>query len=134
MQILKKADGGYRIEKAGLTAGQPFALTIDYQRQSDALSAPGTPVAPQAAGSGSTPKVDILPWIVGGVGVLLLAAGSIGIFVWLRGSWKPITRRHHKARPKGLEENALFCHQCGQRAKPDDVFCRACGTRLRRKD
>jgi hypothetical protein len=30
------------------------------------------------------------------------------------------------------QEAGRYCHQCGNRAAPGDVFCRACGTELRR--
>jgi len=27
-------------------------------------------------------------------------------------------------------QSATFCHNCGQKSQPDDLFCRSCGTEL----
>jgi hypothetical protein len=28
------------------------------------------------------------------------------------------------------EQSQIYCHQCGKRAKPGDLFCRVCGSKL----
>ncbi len=127
----------YRMEAADLKAGSPFELTIDYQRQTDALSI--TSLSVQAA---STPGPDtpghvsmtgILPWVLAGIGLLLIIAGIVGFVVWQRGSQASKVVKRPKPRPQKEGENEfIYCSQCGKRAQPGDVFCRTCGTRLKR--
>jgi hypothetical protein len=126
----------YHVQKANLAAGEVFNLTIDYQRQSDDLTISSLPV--QAA---STPGMDtpgrvsmtgILPWLLAGIGVLLIVVGVVGFFAWQRGGQGSANRKKHIKRSTESEGELIYCHQCGKRAYPGDVFCRTCGTRLKR--
>jgi hypothetical protein len=79
----------------------------------------------------------LLPAILGGLGVLLIAGG--GLWYWQSGREKPESapqpRRRKKASPieeTGGEAQHIYCHQCGKRASNGDRFCRACGTQLRK--
>ena len=126
----------YQIQAANLAAGKVFTITIDYERTTDALSNSG-----QAVQAASTPGSDtpgraslqaFLPWVLAGIGVLLIAGGIIGFFAWQRGGQGAVKARRHVPARKESEDENIYCHECGKRAQPGDVFCRTCGTRLRR--
>jgi uncharacterized OB-fold protein len=75
----------------------------------------------------------ILPWVLVGIGLLLIGAGIVGFVTWQRGSQmtKAIKRQKPRQQKEG-EDEFIYCSQCGKRAQPGDVFCRTCGTRLKR--
>jgi zinc-ribbon domain len=127
----------YLMEAADLNAGTPFALTIDYQRQTDALSISSLPVHAASTPGPDTPghvsMTGILPWVLAGIGLLLIVAGIVGFFVWQRGGQVSRAVRLRKPKqPKEGDDAFIYCSQCGKRAQPGDVFCRTCGTRLKR--
>jgi hypothetical protein len=124
---------------ADLKAGTPFALTIDYQRQTDALSITSLPVQAASTPGPDTPghvsMTGILPWVLAGIGLLLIVAGIVGFIVWQRGgqATNAVKRQKPRHQIEG-EEEFIYCSQCGKRAQPGDVFCRTCGTRLKRDE
>lgn len=130
----------YNKQVGSLPAGQTFDLKIDYQKETDSLSAPNLSVQPSVPmpDMTTTPSnvMSVLPWVLGGVGLLLIVGG--GVWYWQSGREKespqPRRRRrstlHVENTPTG---NHLYCHQCGKRAASGDRFCRTCGTRLRVK-
>ena len=126
----------YRIQTANLAAGQSFALTIDYQRQTDDLSIASLPVQAASTPGPDTPgrvsMTGILPWVLAGIGMLLIVAGIVGFVAWQRGGQGSVAGRRHMPHRKESEDEFIYCHQCGKRAQPADVFCRTCGTRLKR--
>jgi hypothetical protein len=126
----------YHVQASNLASGQEFKLTIDYRRQTDTLRIASQPVQPVSIPGSDTPGrvslTDILPWVLAGIGALLIVAGIFGFFAWQRGgqgSTKKITSPRQKVE---IEDGFTYCHQCGKRAQPGDVFCRTCGTRLRK--
>ncbi len=133
----------YVIRAGSLEDGQAFTLTVSYQRQTDELSITSLPVQAVSTPGVETPgRVDmtsLLPWLLGGLGLILILAGVVGILVWQKGGRPGVRRPRHARRPEkrpkpeGSAEEAFYCHQCGNRAQPNDVFCRTCGTRLRRE-
>jgi hypothetical protein len=122
-----------------LSAGQTLNVTVDYDKQTDALNvSTGQPQPTGALGDstpGSYPVTTYLPWILGGLGVILITGGAL--YYWQSGHGQHPSRRRHapssSEREKGESTKAIYCHQCGQRARPNDRFCRACGTRLQRE-
>ena len=126
----------YHVQKNNLTAGQSYSLTIDYQRNTDDLSISSLPV--QAASTpgpetpGRTSMNDILPWLLAGLGLVLIAAGVIGYIIWQRGGAKRPIRKQKNQNSIISNDESIYCHQCGKRAQPGDIFCRTCGTRLKR--
>ena len=133
----------YNAMVGAVPAGTKFQLSLEYQKSNDTLSAPSLEVQPSTPISSSTPGRTpapniILAYLLGGLGVLLLVGG--GIWYWRAGWPSPATqlRRRHPPRVEQLAESeaddAVYCHQCGRRASPGDVFCRACGTKLRKED
>jgi hypothetical protein len=121
-----------------LPAGQTFDLKIDYQKDSESLSATSLQVQPSVPMPEitSTPSnvMSLLPWVLGGMGLLLIVGG--GVWYWQTGRERegPKPRRRRRSAPQ--VENTpvgkhIYCHQCGKRAASGDRFCRTCGARLR---
>lgn len=140
--VLKEDGFTYFTSSVGkVNAGQKIAVEMSYTKPDDELSAGPQPVQPaQALGEdtpGRTRFNDLLPWILGGIGLVLLVGGFS--WFWLsrnQASLAADVRRRHRAAParrseEVAETGAVYCHQCGRRAGPGDLFCRTCGARLR---
>ncbi len=128
----------YQRELGSFSAGQSFSLTIDYQKSNDDLSSQSLPIEPSGPLASSTSArsamLSVLPWVLGALGVLLLAGG--GFWYWRSGQGIVEVNRSPRSRHKPAAAPAdagaeVYCHQCGKRASPGDRFCRACGTELR---
>lgn len=123
-----------------LAVNQPYTLTIDYQKTTDTLSTTGLPVQPaqplNAATPGRVTVNGVLPWVLAGVGGVLIVAGVVGgLYMWKSNARNPgASRRHRPPSREEAESDLIHCHQCGKRAQPGDVFCRNCGTRLQKAD
>lgn len=128
----------FNVPLGNVDAGASFELNIQYQKNDDQLTQTSsfeqvTPVNP--ANPNVAPAFpQSLPWILGGLGLVLIGGG---IFWYLRGLQpaSPIPgRARHRGAPAETAPpgDAVFCHQCGKKAAAGDIFCRACGTRLRR--
>jgi hypothetical protein len=126
----------YRIQSANLAAGRTLSLTIDYQRNTNDLSISSLPVQAASTPGPDTPgrvsMTGVLPWVLAGIGALLIVAGIVGFVTWQRGGQGTKKGRKHKQHREESEDEFTYCHQCGKRAQPGDVFCRTCGTRLKR--
>lgn len=127
----------YRSESISLQAGETFSLTADYQKTSDDLSTTGLPVQPSQPLDDTTPgritMTGILPWILVGIGVILIAVAITYGFIYRKDGSTKVGRsrkRHTSIQKPILDKGETYCTQCGKRAYPGDVFCRTCGTRL----
>ncbi len=133
----------YTASLGSLQAGKEFQVDLSYSKPSDALSVElqDLPVEPSAPIDATTPgRVTLrssLPWVLGGLGLLLVGTGVWWYVQLGRTKSAPVpARRRRRAAPPEVEaadtqEGGVFCHQCGKRAGAGDRFCRACGTRLR---
>lgn len=121
-------------------AATPLAVELSYTKPDDQLTVGLQPVqaTPLSANTpGKTTPGNLLPWILGGVGLIMLVGGFS--WFWLtknREAEAGATRRRHRTQPERRvsavsSDAAVYCHQCGRRAGAGDVFCRTCGTRLR---
>ena len=116
-----------------LQKGQEFSLEVSYQKASDALSVSFLTVQPSAPVDETTAgRVSLntyLPWLLGVIGVAMIAGGA---FYYFRSSAQTsrAARRRHSANAE-KESVATYCAQCGTRARSGDRFCRTCGSRLR---
>lgn len=117
-----------------LEAGQEVPITVTYIKTSDRLGASNQPLETGAVDENTPGRVSLnnyYPYILGGLGVLLIAGGVI--YFWQSSQGKSVRSKRHRSREEGDGDEQVHCHQCGKRAQPGDRFCRACGTRLRRE-
>lgn len=146
----KENMGAGRLASDGLTyfssslgaveAGTPFTLNMQYTKSDDTLTSSNSmpvqavqPVTEQT--SGRQPFSSLLPYLLGGLGLILLA---LGLFWYLQSRRNPSLaraaarsggrKRHSTA---SYSEDSIYCHQCGKRAAEGDIFCRVCGTKLK---
>lgn len=133
-------DGGLnygRTSHNDVKIGNPITLELSYTKNDLVLSAnnaqPVGSAQPTLAPAAAQPAQPIpsVAVLLGLMGALLIGGGA-----W----WYSRARARSVGRPQakvnGLstssEEEAVFCHQCGQRAQPRDSFCRNCGAKLRK--
>ena len=119
-----------------LKNGEQFTLNLKYQKSSDRLVTssqglqPSTPVDQNTPGRVSL--TNYLPYILGGLGALLIVGGLV--YYWRSGRRqvnKPRRRQRADSNNAEAEGAEVYCPQCGTRAKPSDRFCRVCGARFR---
>lgn len=147
----------YNLLAGKVNAGTTFDLSMTYNKSDDSLTSPSQYQAAKAnqpvtgTTSGRVIVDQMLPWIIGGVGLLLIAAGLFWYYRSGRVDYgktsRGRTRHGHRnvavsaasvssAGSSGVgsatsaEDEIIFCTQCGKRAAPGDAFCRACGTKL----
>lgn len=138
--IQDQAGFSYDIIDVGeLEQGSTFDLSVRYEKESDALSVQSLQIQPSATitpGSSNLFSLDQLwVWLLIALGLILIGGGAYWYWRTGRQDSTPQYRRqrrgsstNHAGVPEG---KTIYCHQCGKRAKPGDIFCRTCGTRLR---
>ena len=118
---------------SNLEAGKTYQVDLSYSRISEASILPA--VSPQVAAAEPITQdtagrvtLDNLPYILGGVGVLLIV---LAIYYFWRSksvqAVKPRKRNQHTRE----EKTVIYCQECGARSNTDDRFCRVCGSKLR---
>lgn len=136
----------YNGSLGSVAASSQATVQLSYQKSSSDLSVQSLDVGPSAPINASTPGrqtvTDVLPWALGGLGILLIGFG--GWWYWQTGRDRQTLqpRRRHLSRSapaveavtSGGEAGIIYCHRCGKRADPEDVFCRSCGSRLRKEE
>ena len=136
---IEREAGGlkYRSWQAeNMAQGEQISFALTYTRTSDALTSSGQPIQAEPVGDDTTGRISMnnyLPYILGGIGLVMIVAG--GFYFWQsgKGKSKPSQRHRHRAQVETDDGEQTYCHQCGKRAQPSDRFCRTCGTRLRRE-
>lgn len=117
-------------------AGQQFTLDLTYAKTSDVLGVPQQNVQPSAPLNSNTPGrvmfSNYLPYILGGLGVILIVGGLF--YFWRSSRSDSQGRKRHPAQTEKEGDSDIYCHQCGARARTPDRFCRVCGTKLRLKE
>ena len=126
------------LEMGGLAAGSDFSLNLSYDKPNNDLTVSSMPVevgsntvseTSEAPNSFSTD--NFLPYILVGIGILLIAGGLLYFFS--SGRQEPATKsRKRHSRSTAAAGGNIYCHECGSRASSSDKFCRACGAKLRR--
>ena len=127
----------YSSDFGALTAETSFSLSLSYDKAGDTLSVsslqvqPSQPIGPDTPGSAIYTFRNDLPYILGGLGLLLIAGGMF--YFWQSGGRKNRSRQRRSLRTEAEGSSEVYCHQCGTRAQKGDRFCRVCGTKLRRE-
>jgi len=119
---------------SGLEAGKQVPVKVTYTKTSDRLSVSDQPLETGVVDESTEGRISLsnyLPYILGGLGVLLIFAG--GLYFWQTSKGKPEPRKRHRARDEDSDGGDVYCSQCGKRAQSSDRFCRTCGTRLRKE-
>lgn len=120
-----------------LAKGEQFTLNLQYEKTTDTLVAPPQgiqPVVPlDESTAGRVSLNNYLPYIIGGLGVVLIVGGIA--YYWQAGSTssKRSRRRSHAHVEREDDGEDAYCPQCGTRARNADRFCRVCGARLRQQ-
>lgn len=120
-----------------LAAGEQYPLNIAYEKTTDTLVSQAQAVQIAEPVNEDTPgRVSLsnsLPYIIGGLGIIMIAGGLMYYFQWGRhsSSSKPRRRTSQASVETGAD---VYCPQCGARGKPSDKFCRTCGARLRHEE
>lgn len=118
-----------------------YTISLEYDKTTAELTVDTVTVAPSidrpSTTQGGTPELaPLLPYILGGFGVLLIGVGIL-LYVRMQRQEKPSRPRRRKRKKESetksgdLDVAAVFCHVCGAKASASDHFCRNCGTKLR---
>jgi hypothetical protein len=123
-----------------LATDEQFTLNLEYTKTTDTLvaSAPSPqtvqPVEPlDETTAGRVSLSNSLPYIIGGLGVIMVVGGVF--YYWQSGrdnAKKSRSRKH--SRSDEDDGSDVYCAQCGTRARGGDRFCRTCGSRLRKQE
>jgi len=131
---LKYYDG----KPAPLAAGEQYALNISYEKTSNTLVSQTQSVQIAEPVNEDTPGrvslANILPYVIGGLGVIMIVGGLAYYFQWGRYSGGSKSRKRRTHANAESTATSVYCPQCGSRAKPSDRFCRTCGARLRHEE
>jgi hypothetical protein len=127
----------YFSDAGAVPAGKVFTFDVSYQKPTDVLSVSRLDIQPVAVDENTPGRVSLnnyLPYIIGGLGVILIVGGLV--YYWQSGrSGSKKSRRRQRARTEGEEnESDVYCAQCGTRARNGDRFCRTCGSRIRQQE
>jgi hypothetical protein len=117
---------------SNLEAGEQLPIRVSYTKTSDRLTVSDQPLETGEVDENTQGRVSLnnyLPYILGGLGILLILGG--GLYFWQTGKGRPSPRKRHRSRDEESDGEDVYCHQCGNRAQAGDRFCRVCGTRLR---
>lgn len=128
----------YLIDSTKLASGEQYALSIQYDKSTDALVTEPQGVEPVAPLDENTPgRVSIsnwMPYIIGGMGLLLIVGGAAYYMQADRSSSRKRRRRTSSHSESTEDKSDFYCQQCGTRARSGDKFCRVCGARLRQEE
>ncbi|MDD2921201.1 MAG: zinc ribbon domain-containing protein [Anaerolineales bacterium] len=120
-----------------LAANEQFALKFEYKKTSDALVSSSQAVQPAAPLDDNTKgKISFsnsLPYVIGGVGLLLIVGGVV---YYLQAGKTSVKKSRRRSRKSDNEEGDgdTYCSQCGTRARGGDRFCRVCGSRIKQTE
>ena len=127
----------YSSDVGAVPAGKELAFDVSYQKPTDTLSVSHLEVQPVDVNENTSGRVSLdnyLPYIIGGLGVILILGGLV--YYWQSGrSGSKKSRRRPRVRADREEtQSDVYCAQCGTRARGGDRFCRTCGSRIRQKE
>jgi hypothetical protein len=117
-----------------LQIGQQVPVRISYKKTTDRLSTSGAALQTGTVDENTSGRVSLnnyLPYILAGLGFLLI--GAAAVYFWQSGLRQPRPRKRRRSADQSGTDVQAYCHQCGARAQSGDRFCRTCGTRLRQE-
>ncbi len=122
----------YYISNVGFVpAGKALTFDVRYQKPTDVLSVSRLEVQPVVVSEDTPGRVSLnnyLPYIIGGLGVIMIVGGLL----YYRQSGRNVSKKSRRRHAEGGEgETGVYCAQCGTRARGGDRFCRTCGSRIR---
>jgi hypothetical protein len=127
----------YYSDIGSVPAGKVFAFDVNYQKPTDALSVSHLEIQPVVVDENTPGRVSLnnfLPYIIGGLGVILIVGGLVYYRQSGRSRSKKSRSRQHAYAEREGNESDVYCAQCGTRAHGGDRFCRVCGSRLRQQE
>ena len=123
-----------------LSAASQALISFAYEKQTSVLTINAQPKIDRPDDvRGETPDLSqVLPYILGGVGLVLIAVGVI-VYVRFKQRDSAVSQpRQRKRRRKTTREyqeevdaSPVYCHLCGVQAGASDHYCRRCGAQLR---
>jgi len=137
----------YLMDVGSPKKGESVSVDVSYLKDTDVLSIESLQVQPTGPINGNdggrqSDLLTYLPWLLGGLGILLLAGGGVWYWQMNKMEKQPAVKkrsRRGKAAIKSPEQISAengsqgnFCQQCGKRAASGDRFCRSCGSKLRK--
>jgi hypothetical protein len=132
----------YVTENIFLGENETFTFIASYEKVDDDLSIaslPVEPIVPLENTNGQAAWSDVLPWVLGGAGLVLMVLGLLVLFGFRGDSIKHLLKnkklkseRHSLKGAKLIKKiDPVYCNECGRRAEAGDRYCRSCGTQLR---
>lgn len=142
LQVGDKGVVYYRGELGAFSADESFERSIAYKKDSDSLSIEFLQIDSPPVNEDTTGRVslvNIIPWGLGLVGVIVIAAGVYWYWSTEKRANPTAPKKTKRSRQKRASESEedegperqIYCHECGKRASSSDKFCRSCGTKLR---
>jgi len=123
-----------------LSAASQSLISFAYENQDSELTINAQPKIDRPDEvRGETPDLSqMLPYILGGVGLVLIAAGVIVYVRFKRqdSAASPPRKRKRRRKTTGesreeVDASPVYCHLCGVQAGASDHYCRRCGAQLR---
>ncbi|MBI9048051.1 MAG: hypothetical protein JEZ00_01410 [Anaerolineaceae bacterium] len=129
----------YEAQLGMIERGSSFYVRLTYDKSDDLLLSslsekvqPAAPIDDQIRGR--TSFKEILPWVFGMLGIVLLFAILL-LYVNSRqlpkGDSFSTDTANQLTDYSDVEPKAVYCHRCGKRAVKGDFYCRICGEKLR---
>ena len=137
----------YVMDVGSPKSGETVSVDLSYIKDTNTLSVESLQVQPTGPINGNdggrqSGFLTFLPWLIGGLGLLLLAGGVLWYWLMNKAEAQPAAAKRGRRSTTPIKspeqisaENGnqgVFCHQCGKRAATGDRFCRSCGTKLRK--
>lgn len=117
-----------------IPAGKLLTFDLSYQRSIEDLSVSRLEIQPVVVDENTPGRVSLnnyLPYLIGGLGIILIAGGVL----YYRQSGRTTSKKSRRRHSEHQEEGAVtYCAQCGTRARSGDRFCRTCGARIRQSE
>lgn len=125
----------YSADVGAVSANKRFAFELSYTVDSDNLATALVKVSPMMPVNQATPgrapsPLSVVMWLIA---VSLTVLVLVAFYYW----WFQINIQGKRDRMvQGVvimnpAREVVFCHECGMRSRPGDVYCSNCGTELR---